>query len=228
MISVVLRAKNEAHWLGRCLTALTRQSVPDLDVILVDNDSTDNGVAIAERFGCQIRHIDRHEFSYGRALNRGIAAARHEAVAVVSSHCVPVDDLWAAYLLAHLGPEGDGRVCGVYGRQEPLPETSAVDRRDLWTTFRDERVRQRQDYFFHNANSGIRKSIWHDQPFDEEIRGVEDREWGKRMIARGYEIVYEPMMRVYHYHGIHQGRDEGRAKRVAEVIDVIRTGKATS
>ena len=48
MISVVLRAKNEAHWLGRCLTALTRQSVPDLDVILVDNDSTDNGVAIAE------------------------------------------------------------------------------------------------------------------------------------------------------------------------------------
>ena len=63
MISVVLRAKNEAHWLGRCLTALTRQSVPDLDVILVDNDSTDNGVAIAERFGCQIRHIDRHEFS---------------------------------------------------------------------------------------------------------------------------------------------------------------------
>ncbi|MEC7675840.1 MAG: glycosyltransferase family 2 protein, partial [Pseudomonadota bacterium] len=72
------------------------------------------------------------------------------------------------------------------------------------------------------------KSIWHDQPFDEEIRGVEDREWGKRMIARGYEIVYEPMMRVYHHHGIHQGRDEGRAKRVAEVIDVIRTGKATS
>src|SRR3546814_2683679 len=106
------------------------------------------------------------------------------------------------------------RSCGTYGRQEPLPDTSAIDRRDLWTTFRDERVRQRVDYFFHNANSAIRKGIWRDQPFDEKIRGVEDREWGKRMIAAGYDIVYEPGMRAYHQHGIHQGRDEGRAKRV--------------
>jgi glycosyltransferase involved in cell wall biosynthesis len=224
MISVVLRAKNEAAWIGRCLTALARQTVTDIDVILVDNESTDDSVAIAERFGCQIRHIDRAEFSYGRALNRGIDAARHDIVALVSAHCVPVDDLWAAYLLAHLGASGDPRVCGIYGRQEPLPETSAIDRRDLWTTFRDERVRQYRDYFFHNANSGIRKSIWHQDPFNEEIRGVEDREWGKRMISQGYQIIYEPGMRVYHHHGIHQGRDEGRAKRVAEVIDVIRTG----
>ena len=102
-----------------------------------------------------------------------------------------------------------------------------ADRRDLWTTFRDERVRQRLDYFFHNANSAIRKSIWRDQPFDEKIRGVEDREWGKRMIAAGSDIVYEPGMRAYHQHGIHQGRDEGRAKRVAEVIEVIRSGSAS-
>lgn len=225
MISVVLRAKNEAAWIGRCCTALRRQRVPDIDIILVDNDSTDDTVAIAKHHGATLTYISREEFSFGRALNIGIEAAKHEVVALVSSHCVPVDELWGDYLLAHLGPEGDDRVCGVYGRQEPLPETSAVDRRDLWTTFRDERVRQTHDYFFHNANSGIRKSIWKDEPFNEEIRGVEDREWGKRMIAAGHHIVYEPGMRVYHHHGIHQGRDEGRAKRVAEVIDVIRTGQ---
>jgi hypothetical protein len=49
--------------------------------------------------------------------------------------------------------------------------------------------------------------------------------WGKRMIQLGHEIVYEPHLRVYHQHGIHQGRDEGRAKRVAEVIDYIRTSE---
>ena len=223
MISVVLRAKNEAYWMGRCLTALTRQKLPDIDVVLVDNESTDDSVPIAERFGCTIRTIGRDEFSYGRALNIGFEAARHDTVALLSSHCVPIDELWADYLFAHLGPEGDNAVCGVYGRQEPMPDTSAIDRRDLWTTFRDERVRQRKDYFFHNANSGIRKSVWEEHPFDEQIRGVEDREWGKRMIALGHEIVYEPSLRVYHQHGIHQGRDEGRAKRVAEVIDIIRT-----
>lgn len=223
MISVVLRAKNEAFWMDRCLTALRNQRVPDIDVILVDNESTDRTVPIAEAHGVTVRTITRDEFSYGRALNVGIDAARHDVVALLSSHCVPIDELWADYLLAHLGPEGDRSICGVYGRQEPMPDTSAIDRRDLWTTFRDERVRQRRDYFFHNANSGVRKSIWRDEPFDEEIRGVEDREWGKRMIRLGHEIVYEPYLRVYHQHGIHQGRDEGRAKRVAEVIDYIRT-----
>ena len=193
MISVVLRAKNEAAWIGRCLTALKHQRVKDIDVILVDNDSTDDTLPIAEAYGVNIQYISRAEFSYGRALNIGIAAAKYDTVALISSHCVPVAD------------------------------TSAIDRRDLWTTFRDERVRQRRDYFFHNANSGIRKSIWDEHPFDEEIRGVEDREWGKRMIALGHEILYEPGLRVYHHHGIHQGRDEGRAKRVAEVIDYIRT-----
>ncbi len=224
MISVVLRAKNERAWIGRCLTAIRRQRLADIDVVLVDNDSTDGTVEVAKAFGATLTNITREEFSYGRALNIGVEAARHEVVALLSSHCVPVDELWADYAFAHLGPEGDARLCGIYGRQEPLPDTSAIDRRDLWTTFRDERVRQRVDYFFHNANSAIRKSIWRDQPFDEKIRGVEDREWGKRMIAAGYDIVYEPGMRAYHQHGIHQGRDEGRAKRVAEVIEIIRTG----
>ncbi len=224
MISVVLRAKNERAWIGRCLTAIRRQRLADIDVVLVDNDSTDGTVEVAKAFGATLTNITREEFSYGRALNIGIEAARHEVVALLSSHCVPVDELWADYAFAHLGPEGDARICGIYGRQEPLPDTSAIDRRDLWTTFRDERVRQRVDYFFHNANSAIRRSIWRDQPFDEKIRGVEDREWGKRMIAAGYDIVYEPGMRAYHQHGIHQGRDEGRAKRVAEVIEIIRTG----
>lgn len=226
MISVVLRAKNEAKWIGRCLHALKHQRLGDLDVILVDNDSTDLTVPIAERYGVRVTNITREEFSYGRALNVGIAMARHEAVALVSSHCIPVDELWADYVYAHLGEGTDKRTCGVYGKQEPLPETSAVDKRDLYTTFRDERVRQRQDEFFHNANSAIRLSIWRDHPFDEEINGVEDREWGRRMIGMGNEIVYEPHMRVYHHHGIHQGRDEGRAKRVAQVIEVIRSGQA--
>ena len=223
MISVVLRAKNEAAWIGRCLVALRAQRAADVDIVLVDNESTDNTVDVARHFDARVLTISRADFTYGRALNIGIEAARYDVVSLLSAHCIPADELWADYLLAHLGVESDPALCGIYGRQEPLPDTSAVDRRDLWTTFRDERVRQRRDYFFHNANSGVRKSIWRDHPFDEEINGVEDREWGRRMIRQGFEIVYEPHLRVYHHHGIHQGRDEGRAKRVAEVIEVIRS-----
>lgn len=223
MISVVVRARNEGSWMTRCMRALRMQSASaELDLILVDNESTDNTVAIAKDFGARVVTISQERFSFGRALNIGIVEARFEVVALLSSHCVPVNDLWASYLHGHFADDNAGVVCGVYGRQEPLPETSMTDRRDLWTTFRDERVRQVKDHFFHNANSAIRKSIWEMHPFNEQIRGVEDREWGKRMIRLGRQIIYEPNARVNHYHGIHHGQDEVRAKRVAEVIEYIR------
>ena len=223
MISVVVRARNEGSWMTRCMRALRMlHASKELDLILVDNDSTDNTVAIAKDFGARVVSISQERFSFGRALNVGIVEARFEVVALLSSHCVPVNDLWALYLNGHFADDREGVVCGVYGRQEPLPETSMTDRRDLWTTFREERVRQTKDHFFHNANSAIRKSVWDKHPFNEQIRGVEDREWGKRMIGLGQQIIYEPNARVYHYHGIHHGQDEARAKRVAEVIEYIR------
>lgn len=222
MMSVVIRSRNEAHWIDRCLRAVRHQRRPVEDIILVDNASTDDTVAIARQYGAHILHITPEAFTYGRALNLGIAAARFEVVAMLSAHCVPVDELWADYLSVHLGENSDPLICGVYGRQEPLPDSSAMDARDLWTTFREERQVQRKDYFFHNANSAIRKSRWERHPFDEEIHGVEDRAWAKQMLALGNRILYEPSARVYHQHGIHQGRNEGRARRVAQAIRYVR------
>lgn len=222
MISVVIRARNEIRWIDRCLRAVKLQRLPVSDVIVVDNESTDGSRETAERWGVRLLNISAADFSFGRALNIGIEAARNEIVAILSAHCVPVDELWSHYLAAHLAEGGDPAVCGVYGRQEPLPDTSDIDARDLWTTFREERAIQCTDYFFHNANSAVRKSVWQDNPFDETINGVEDRAWGKVMLAAGYRLVYEPHARVYHHHGIHQGRNEGRARRVAQAIRFIR------
>ncbi|MCC7427716.1 MAG: glycosyltransferase [Alphaproteobacteria bacterium] len=218
MISVVLRARNEARWIRRCLAALSLQSLAPLDMILVDNESEDETVPIARRFGARILAVSREAFSYGHALNIGIEAARHEVVALLSAHCIPVDELWAEYLLANLADAGQGDLAGVYGRQEPLPETGAADRRDLWTTFRHARLRQRGDFFFHNANAAIRRDVWRAIPFDEALSGVEDRAWARRVLAAGHAIAYEPRARVYHHHGIHQGGAGERAERVAAVL----------
>ena len=221
MISVVIRARDEAAWLGRCLRALSGQSLKIDDVILVDNESSDNTREIAYEFGAKVLNISKREFSFGRALNLGIRHARNEVVAIISAHCIPVNELWAQYISVHLKQQQDIATCGVYGRQIPLPETSDIDARDLWTTFRTERQIQRQDFFFHNANSAIRKSIWSEIPFDESLNGVEDRAWAKVAIKKGFQVVYEPHACVYHHHGIHQGRNEARARRVAQSIRYI-------
>lgn len=218
MISLVIRTKNEAGWIERCLAAVSLQDLPDWEVILVDNASTDDTRRIARRFGCRIVPISDRAFGYGRAINRGIARARGDLVAILSGHCIPANDRWLSALAAHFDA---AEVAGVYGRQLPLPDSHAFDKRDLWTTFGVERRVQRSDYFFHNANSMIRRAVWEELPFDEEISGVEDRDWARKVLATGRRIAYEPLAAVYHHHGIHQGLDPQRAERVVRVIQML-------
>jgi glycosyltransferase involved in cell wall biosynthesis len=219
-VSVVIRSKNEAVWLRRSLSALLNQYRPPKDVIVVDNDSTDETVKVASDFGCRVLTIPDGEFSFGRALNRGIDAATTPWVVSLSAHCIPVHDQWLE-VFAIERARAD-HVAAVYGRQEPLPDTSDFDKRDLWTTFgAEKRIQRGQDHFFHNANSMIAKAVWERIKFDEELSGVEDRDWAKKVLAEGHQIVYTPLASVYHYHGIHQGRDERRAQRVARVIELI-------
>jgi len=219
-LSVVIRAKNEGHWLRRSLSALIHQQHPPKEIIVVDNDSSDDTVAIASSFGCRVLTIHDDEFSFGRALNRGIAATETEWVISLSAHGIPLHDRW---LSAFAVERAQSFTAAVYGRQEPLPDSSDFDKRDLWTTFGQERRVQyyAQDYFFHNANSMIRKSVWERMPFDEGLKGLEDRDWAKKVLAVGRQIVYTPLASVHHYHGIHQGRNEARARRVVKVIELI-------
>lgn len=221
MISVVVRTKNEERWIGRCLAALQQQDYPDFEVIVVDNESVDGTTAVVERFGCQLLTIAERDFSHGRSLNFGVASARGDLIAILSGHCIPMHDKWLRRLaLAFTGPT----IAGVYGRQEPLPDTSDFDKRDLWTAFGVERRVQTHDYFFHNANSMIRRAVWGKVPFNEELLGVEDREWAKRVLELGYQVAYEPTACVYHFHGINHGQDEARAARVVRVIELIKNG----
>lgn len=218
MISVVIRTKNEERWLRRCLTSVSIQTYRPLEVVLVDNASKDSTVAIAQEFGCRVLFIDDCDFSFGRALNLGIDVAQGELIAILSGHCIPLNEKWLTCLSAAFMGE---QVAGVYGRQEPLPESDPFDKRDLWTTFGLERRVQRKDFLFHNANSMIRRRVWEETPFSEDISGVEDRDWAKKVLGKGYSIVYEPSASVYHYHGIHQGRNLERAERVVRVIELI-------
>ena len=217
-IGVVIRAKNEAEWLGSCLHAVTHQDWPDFEVVVVDNGSTDGTREIAEEHRCRIVDFPNEPFNYSKALNLGIAAIDAPLLAILSAHCVPANEQWLARLAMNLR---DDSVLAVYGRQEPLPDSTPTDKRDLWTTFGLDRKVQIQDYFFHNANSMIRRTAWQDVPFNERIHGVEDRDWAKKVLRDGARIVYEPSASVFHQHGIHQDGDEERAARVVKIIELI-------
>ena len=119
----------------------------------------------------------------------------------LSAHCIPKNDSWLKILVSNL--TDNSKVAAVYGRQIPISYSNPIDKRDLLITFGLDKRLQIKDNFFHNANSIFRKKIWSKIKFDEKVKNVEDRLWGKEIIKAGFNIVYEPDSG-YHHHGIHQ------------------------
>ena len=97
--------------------------------------------------------------------------------------------------------------------------TSDFDKRDLSIIFGLDKKVQTLDSFFHNANSIIRRDLWEEIPFNENITNIEDRIWAQRMLHKGYKIIYEPEASVYHYHGVHQNGDMERCRNVVRILE---------
>ena len=113
-ISVVIRCFNEEKHLGRLLESLGGQTVRPAEILIVDSGSTDRSLAIAARYPARVVRIDSSEFTFGRSLNRGCAAATGDVLVLASAHVYPVGPDWLERLTEPLSDPGVGLV---YGRQ---------------------------------------------------------------------------------------------------------------
>jgi rhamnosyltransferase len=214
MTSIIIRTKNEERWIGHCLSAVFSQNYKDFEVIIVDNESVDGTLKKVGRFPVKIINISN--YTHGKALNLGVQNSKGNILIFLSGHCIPVDKNWLSNLLNEFK---DNKVAGVYGRQVPMSFSSPQTKRDLLITFGLDKIIQRKDSFFHNANSAIRRSAWNKVKFDDDVTNIEDRVWASHIINLGYHIVYTPDASVYHYHGIHHDNDIERVKGTVNVIE---------
>jgi CDP-glycerol glycerophosphotransferase len=87
-ISVVVPIYNVEPYLQPCLESIAGQTVGDLEVLMVDDGSTDGSAAIAEAFAAgddRFRLIRQPNGGLSRARNTGIDAATGEFIAFVDS-----------------------------------------------------------------------------------------------------------------------------------------------
>ena len=194
---VIIRARNEAKRLEAVLAALAQQDyAPGHKVLLVDTQSTDGTVEVARRFGIGILSLELARFSFGRALNQGSAIAQGEYLVYLSADALP---LRPDYLARLLEPLADPQVAATYGRHLPRRGCGPSEARDLgeWFPAMPQGLGRP---FLSNANAAVRRSVWQEHPFDEEVSGAEDILWAAEVTAAGYRIVYVPEAVVQHSH----------------------------
>jgi glycosyltransferase involved in cell wall biosynthesis len=195
--SIVIRAFNEAQHLPRLLEGIRQQTVKDVEVILVDSGSIDATLSIAESYGAQVVRIPSAEFTFGRSLNFGVRAAKRGLVVIASAHVYPVYPDWLECLLR---PFDDQNVALVYGRQRGI-ETSQFSEHQIFRQwFPDADVARQDSPFCNNANAAIRRPLWEEHPYDENLTGLEDLAWAKWARDAGYAVSYTAHAEVVHIH----------------------------
>lgn len=195
--SIVIRAFNEERHIGKLLTGIKNQTIQNCEVILVDSGSTDSTVEIASDFDARIVSIDPEEFTFGRSLNKGVAVAAGEFVVIISAHCYPVYPDWLEQLLK---PFEDPQIAVCYGKQRGFETNHYSEQQFFRSYFPDiSQLNQGQPYT-HNANGAIRKSLWEQHPYDEQLTGLEDLAWSSWAKEQGYSIAYVAEAEIIHIH----------------------------
>lgn len=195
--SIVIRAYNESKHLPRLLEGISHQTIKEVEVILVDSGSTDDTISIAESFGAKVVKIASNEFTFGRSLNSGIQAAKHEFIVIASAHIYPVYPDWLECLLHPFEAE---KVALVYGKQRGTSTSKFSEQQIFQQWFPEADNPHQPSPFCNNANAAIRRSLWEEHPYDETLTGLEDVAWAKWAQSQGMDIAYASKAEIIHAH----------------------------
>jgi rhamnosyltransferase len=194
-VSVIVRARDEAASIGRCLELLRGQRGHGerAELIVVDNGSRDQTAAIARAYGALVVEIPRRRFTFGGALNLGAEHAHGEIIVALSAHAFPSDPGWLGRLVAAMEDPRVACACGERYRPdgEPLREVVLQRAAD---------ARRDPDWGYSNAAGAFRASLWRRRPFRPDLPACEDKEWALHWLERGYLCRVDPALMVEHDH----------------------------
>ena len=87
-VSILVPVYNVQKYLRQCLDSLTDQTMQDIQIICINDGSTDLSLSILEEYArrdSRIEIISKPNSGYGNTMNRGLAAARGKYVGIVES-----------------------------------------------------------------------------------------------------------------------------------------------
>lgn len=190
-VSVIVAAYNAATTIGATISGLLTQTYPDVEIIVVDDGSTDDTATVVAGYGDRVVLI-RQENEGPACRNAGIARATGELIAWCDADDVYLPECVAALVRRYLDV-GAGRHI-VYA-QALLLTTSGVSGEVQSPRRPPTGDAQRMALLEGNFVSSLSMypRIMHDEigPIDSSLRYGEDRELWIRAVFSGYRIVRE-------------------------------------
>ncbi len=194
-VSVIIPHFNDADRLARCLGAIEAQDYPGRIEILV----VDNGSATTPSVSGRARLLHEERPGSYAARNRGLAEATGQVLAFTDSDCLPHPDWLSGGIRALLADPENGliggkvRIMAMSGDRANLAElfeTAAAFPQDRYIA---------EGRYAATANMMTTRRVMDAVgPFDARLRSGGDADWGQRVAAAGYRLVYAPRAVIDH------------------------------
>jgi glycosyltransferase involved in cell wall biosynthesis len=208
-VSIVVPTRNRARLLSCTLNSICAQQQVDLEIVVVDDGSTDDTARVAAAADARVRMI-RNPRSLGvsAARNTGIAASRGEWVAFCDD-----DDLWAPdKLAAQLAAAREARAGWVYTGDVSIDSRSRVFAGsppappDEVTRL----LRRENPLASGGSNVVVRADLLATTGgFDPELRRTEDWDLWLRLLSTGAPAWVSRPLVAYRFHALNIATDVG-------------------
>lgn len=212
-ISVIIPVKNEGQKIQACIDGILNQTIKVKEIIVIDSGSTDKTIEILKDYPIvKLIEIPPAEFNHGATRNLGIHHALGEFILCTVGDARAYDEFWIEGLVKYFDTEKVAGVCGFQAvphemDKNPIewfrPQSEPSIRRHQFSTPQDfyklSPEKRKQACGWDNVTAMYRKSVMIEIPFRKTVYG-EDPQWALDALLSGYELVYNPGARVYHYH----------------------------
>lgn len=162
VLSVIVPVYNVESYIERCVDSLSGQTLKEIEILLIDDGSTDGSGAICDKMAAEdtrIQVIHKRNEGQGIARNCGIEAAKGQYVTFVDS-----DDYMEKEAYQYLVEEAERYhadvICFGYSKDD-----------QLGNSMYQSRIRERC-YSGEEVKSGFMLHFFGDDPADDDMRGV--------------------------------------------------------
>jgi rhamnosyltransferase len=211
-ISVIIPVKNGAYTLEKCLSSIRNQSIEDIEIIILDSMSTDASKEIALQYNSTVIEIPQGTFNHGLTRNIGATNASGDFLFYT------VQDAWLSQndlLKKMVTYFDDEKVMAAGGHQavphhkdkNPMlwykrfsePKVVIREANDIEQFKRSSQAIQQSLIAWDNVVAMYRRTALIEQPF-VAAQFAEDWIWSRDALMRGWRLIYDPSLVVYHYH----------------------------
>lgn len=193
MISVIIPLYNVEYTIGPCLTAVFASQHADYEVIVIDDGSKDDSVAIAARFPVKLIRLEKN-MGLSHARNIGATHAQHDILVFIDADVMIRPD---TLTIIDSFFEQRTDVSGVVGLlDENCPHDDFFSQyKHLYMNFMFNKVSSPIRFLYGSIHALRRKDF---QPYDESLAYTEDTDLGQKLSANGKTIFLLKHLLVTH------------------------------